>query len=156
MAFVTNPRRDASPTITGFVYQVNITILCWRELQEGEHLELEGARTSTPYKVTPMSRTRSRKHIHGHATHRTCKSPQRRISRALKLTQHLRVLSASLLISLEGLPIRAHRGVLDRPGSRSGQSFRLSRQSEGLWTAARPAPTPRPMRHPRGKLLPVE
>ena len=83
MAFVTNPRRDASPTITGFVYQVNITILCWRELQEGEHLELEGARTSTPYKVTPMSRTRSRKHIHGHATHRTCKSPQRRISRAL-------------------------------------------------------------------------
>src|SRR6516165_6079671 len=91
-----------------------------------------------------------------HATQGTCKSPQRRISRALKLTQHLRVLSASLLISLEGLPIRAHRGVLDRPGSRSGQSFRLSWQSEGLWTAARPAPTPRPMRHPRGKLLPVE
>ena len=41
MAFVTNPRRDASPTITGFVFQVNITILRWLELQEGEHLELE-------------------------------------------------------------------------------------------------------------------
>ncbi len=41
MAFVTNPRRDASPTITGFVFQVNVTILRWLELQEGEHLELE-------------------------------------------------------------------------------------------------------------------
>lgn len=41
MTFVTNPRRDASPTITGFVFQVNITILRWQELREGEHLELE-------------------------------------------------------------------------------------------------------------------
>jgi tetratricopeptide (TPR) repeat protein len=41
MAFVTNPRRDASPTITGFVFQVNVTILRWLELQQGEHLELE-------------------------------------------------------------------------------------------------------------------
>src|SRR5262249_13901347 len=41
MAFVTNPRRDASPTIAGFVFQVNITILRWFELQEDEHLELE-------------------------------------------------------------------------------------------------------------------
>ena len=41
MAFVTNPRRDASPTIAGFVFQVNVTILRWLELQEGEHLELE-------------------------------------------------------------------------------------------------------------------
>jgi hypothetical protein len=39
--FVTNPRRDASPTITGFVFQVNVTILRWLELQENEHLELE-------------------------------------------------------------------------------------------------------------------
>jgi hypothetical protein len=41
MAFVTNPRRDASPTIAGFVFQVNVTILRWLELQQGEHLELE-------------------------------------------------------------------------------------------------------------------
>lgn len=41
MIFVTNPRRDASPTIAGFVFQVNLTILRWIELQEGEHLELE-------------------------------------------------------------------------------------------------------------------
>src|SRR5229473_590893 len=41
MSFVTNPRRDASPTITGFVFQVNVTILRWIELRDGEHLELE-------------------------------------------------------------------------------------------------------------------
>jgi hypothetical protein len=41
MAFVTNPRRDASPTIAGFFFQMNLTILRWLELQEGEHLELE-------------------------------------------------------------------------------------------------------------------
>lgn len=41
MTFVTNPRRDASSTIAGFVFQVNLTILRWMELQEGEHLELE-------------------------------------------------------------------------------------------------------------------
>lgn len=41
MTFVTNPRRDASPTIAGFVFQVNLSILRWIELQEGEHLELE-------------------------------------------------------------------------------------------------------------------
>jgi hypothetical protein len=41
MTFVTNPRRDASPTIAGFVFQVNLTILRWIELEEGEHLELE-------------------------------------------------------------------------------------------------------------------
>jgi hypothetical protein len=41
MTFVTNPRRDASPTIAGFVFQVNVTILRWLELQDGEHLELE-------------------------------------------------------------------------------------------------------------------
>src|SRR6266404_536295 len=41
MTFITNPRRDASPTIAGFVFQVNLTILRWLELREGEHLELE-------------------------------------------------------------------------------------------------------------------
>ena len=41
MTFVSNPRRDASPTIAGFVFQVNVTILRWLELREGEHLELE-------------------------------------------------------------------------------------------------------------------
>jgi hypothetical protein len=34
MTFVTNPRRDASLTIAGFVFQVNLTIF-------REHLELE-------------------------------------------------------------------------------------------------------------------
>jgi hypothetical protein len=41
MAFVTNPRRDASSTIAGFVFQVNLTVLRWLELRDGEHLELE-------------------------------------------------------------------------------------------------------------------
>jgi hypothetical protein len=41
MAFVTNPRRDASPTIAGFVFQVNLTILRWLELRDGQGLELE-------------------------------------------------------------------------------------------------------------------
>ena len=41
MTFITNLRRDASPTIAGFVFQVNVTILRWLGLQEGEHLELE-------------------------------------------------------------------------------------------------------------------
>jgi tetratricopeptide (TPR) repeat protein len=41
MTFLTNPRRDASQTIAGFVFQVNVTILRWMELHEGEHLELE-------------------------------------------------------------------------------------------------------------------
>jgi hypothetical protein len=41
MTFLTNLRRDASPTIAGFVFQVNLTILRWLELQEGAHLELE-------------------------------------------------------------------------------------------------------------------
>jgi hypothetical protein len=41
MTFVSNAYRDASPTIAGFVFQVNITILRWLELREGEHLELE-------------------------------------------------------------------------------------------------------------------
>ena len=41
MGFIANPRRDASPTIAGFVFQVNVTILRWLGLHEGEHLELE-------------------------------------------------------------------------------------------------------------------
>jgi hypothetical protein len=41
MTFVTNPRRDASLTIAGFVFQVNLTIFRWLELREGEHLDLE-------------------------------------------------------------------------------------------------------------------
>ena len=38
---MTNPRRDASPTIAGFVFQVSLTILRWIELRDDEHLELE-------------------------------------------------------------------------------------------------------------------
>ncbi len=41
MTFISNPRRDASATIAGFVFQVNVTILRWLELREDEHLELE-------------------------------------------------------------------------------------------------------------------
>jgi hypothetical protein len=41
MTFATNPRRDASPTIAGFVFQVNLTLLRWIELADNEHLELE-------------------------------------------------------------------------------------------------------------------
>lgn len=39
--FVANPNRDASDTIGGFVYQVDVTLLHWLGLQPGEILELE-------------------------------------------------------------------------------------------------------------------
>src|SRR5260370_22563643 len=39
--FVSNPKRNASPAIAGFVYQVNVTILRWLTLQPDELLELE-------------------------------------------------------------------------------------------------------------------
>jgi hypothetical protein len=41
MSFISNPRRDASSTIAGFLFQANVTILRWLELGENEHLELE-------------------------------------------------------------------------------------------------------------------
>ena len=55
MTFVTNPRRDASPTIAGFVFQVNVTILRWLELQDGEHLELECGEDVDTVKNGPAS-----------------------------------------------------------------------------------------------------
>jgi len=39
--FVPDPRRAASPTIRGFVYQTNLTIQRWLALRENETLELE-------------------------------------------------------------------------------------------------------------------
>ena len=39
--FNIQPGRDAQPTIDGFVFQVNVTILHWLDLTDGEHLELE-------------------------------------------------------------------------------------------------------------------
>jgi len=41
MAFVAIAGRDSYPTIAGFVFQVNVTLLRWLELREREHLELE-------------------------------------------------------------------------------------------------------------------
>ena len=41
MSFISNPRRDASSTIAGFLFQANLTILRWLELGESERLELE-------------------------------------------------------------------------------------------------------------------
>jgi hypothetical protein len=41
MVFVTNPRRDASPAIAGLVFQFNLKIPRWLELQDGLRLELE-------------------------------------------------------------------------------------------------------------------
>ena len=38
---VTRPGNDAYATIAGFVFQVNLTILHWLQLSEGEYLELE-------------------------------------------------------------------------------------------------------------------
>jgi hypothetical protein len=35
-------KRDAHATFAGFVFQVNVTILRWLNLQSGQHLELEG------------------------------------------------------------------------------------------------------------------
>ena len=39
--FYIRPYRDASATIRGFVYQVDLTILRWLELSDGQALELE-------------------------------------------------------------------------------------------------------------------
>jgi hypothetical protein len=39
--FAPRPGRDASPTICGFVYQVDLTILRWLDLRAGQCLELE-------------------------------------------------------------------------------------------------------------------
>ena len=39
--FIPNPDRDAYATIRGFVYQVDLTILRWLDLQPGQALELE-------------------------------------------------------------------------------------------------------------------
>jgi hypothetical protein len=41
MTFVTNPNRDASAIIGGFVFQVNVTILRWLNLRDDEVIELE-------------------------------------------------------------------------------------------------------------------
>jgi hypothetical protein len=41
MSFVANPSRDAGPTIAGFVFQVNTSILRWLDLAPSQHLELE-------------------------------------------------------------------------------------------------------------------
>jgi hypothetical protein len=40
-SFIANPNRDASDTIAGFVYQVDVTLLRWLNLQADEVLELE-------------------------------------------------------------------------------------------------------------------
>ena len=41
MSFVADPRRDAGPTIAGFFFQVNMSILRWLDLGPSQHLELE-------------------------------------------------------------------------------------------------------------------
>ena len=41
MSFVANPSRDAGPTIAGFFFQVNMSILRWLDLGPSQHLELE-------------------------------------------------------------------------------------------------------------------
>src|SRR5437762_7812580 len=41
MPFVSNPARDASDAIAGYVYQVYVTISHWLNLQSSEFLELE-------------------------------------------------------------------------------------------------------------------
>ena len=40
-SFITNPNREASATIAGFVYQVDVTLFRWLNLQTDEILELE-------------------------------------------------------------------------------------------------------------------
>jgi hypothetical protein len=39
--FISDPERDAWATIAGFVYQVDLTILRWLNLDDNEWLELE-------------------------------------------------------------------------------------------------------------------
>jgi hypothetical protein len=41
LSFTSKPHRDAFATIAGFVYQVDVTILAWLNLQDKEVLELE-------------------------------------------------------------------------------------------------------------------
>jgi hypothetical protein len=41
MSFVASPSRDAGPTIAGFFFQVNVSILRWIDLGPSQHLELE-------------------------------------------------------------------------------------------------------------------
>ena len=41
MAFVSNSARDAGPTIAGFFYQVNMSILRWIDLEPSQRIELE-------------------------------------------------------------------------------------------------------------------
>jgi len=41
MAFVSNSARDAGPTIAGFFYQVNMSILRWIDLESSQRIELE-------------------------------------------------------------------------------------------------------------------
>lgn len=41
MAFVSNTARDAGPTIAGFFFQVNVSILRWLDLEPSQRVELE-------------------------------------------------------------------------------------------------------------------
>jgi hypothetical protein len=41
MAFVSNAARDAGPTIAGFFFQVNVSILRWLDLEPSQRIELE-------------------------------------------------------------------------------------------------------------------
>ena len=41
MSFASNPSRDAGPTIAGFFFQVNVSILRWLDLRPLQHIELE-------------------------------------------------------------------------------------------------------------------
>ncbi|HMH14337.1 MAG TPA: hypothetical protein VK578_14640 [Edaphobacter sp.] len=41
MAFVSNTERDAGPTIAGFFFQVNVSILRWLDLEPSQRIELE-------------------------------------------------------------------------------------------------------------------
>src|SRR5260370_16672758 len=80
MTFITNPRRDASPTIAGFVFQVNVTIHRWLELQAGEHLWIEcGEEVATVQNSSPGG-TPPRTRLPEHPTSRSPKT--------LPLTNH--------------------------------------------------------------------
>src|SRR5438046_1916800 len=51
MTFISNPRRDASATIAGFVFQVNVTILAGSNCGRMSISNSSVARTSTPCKT---------------------------------------------------------------------------------------------------------
>ena len=70
---------DASPTIRGFFYQINVTILRWLELPSDHHLELESGEDIDVVRdvfLPGQKRYRALEQIKSLKRHVTLKSPE--------------------------------------------------------------------------------